>query len=202
MPFPLVPIIGAGIAGISSLLGGIIANKGQQKVAREQMAFQERMSSTAYQRAMEDMKMSGLNPMLAYSQGGASSPGGAMADIKDVVSPAVSSAQHARRLSGELKLMSEQTDLLRYEKQLKQFQAVDSLELAALHRSESEESRARTLLHQLDLQRGSLEMATVRNRAAMQKVPYFSKAMSAIERFREAILGSSPLFLGPRIGGR
>lgn len=98
----LAPIAGAGIgsmfgnpslgATVGGLVGGAIgqretnaANAEQAEINRQ---FQADMSNTAYQRTVKDMQAAGLNPMLAYSQGGASTPGGATAQMGNVVAGA------------------------------------------------------------------------------------------------------------------
>lgn len=57
------------------------ANQFESQQAERQMAFQQQMSNTQYQRGVADMQNAGLNPALMYGNGasGASSPAGAMA---------------------------------------------------------------------------------------------------------------------------
>lgn len=86
------PALGAVAGGAATVYGQQQANAANAEQAQKQMDFQERMSNTQWQRGVKDMQAAGLNPMLAYSQGGASSPSGAQATMQNELSGGVSSA--------------------------------------------------------------------------------------------------------------
>lgn len=48
----------------------------QERMANEAMAYQTNLANSAFQRAVKDMQAAGLNPILAYTKGGASAPAG------------------------------------------------------------------------------------------------------------------------------
>lgn len=58
------------------------ANQANLAESQRNRDFQERMSNTSYQRGMKDMKDAGLNPMLAFMQGGANTPSGSTANVQ------------------------------------------------------------------------------------------------------------------------
>ncbi|AXQ65857.1 MAG: DNA pilot protein [Microviridae sp.] len=111
------PILGA------ALIGGAVSGYGQYRANREtrastgrQMAFQERMSNTAHQRQMADLKAAGINPMLSAKLGGATSPAGASYRASNVGASAVEGfgkVSSARQAQAQTRQIGAQTGLTR-----------------------------------------------------------------------------------------
>lgn len=103
--------LGGLAAGGLGLLGGILTNQTNTANAQAQMAFQAQQSATAYQRATSDMKAAGLNPMLAYTQGGASTSPGALARVENPVPAAVQAYTSTAATNASVRQANAQADL-------------------------------------------------------------------------------------------
>jgi len=131
LPPGTMSMVGSVLGGVGSYMGQESANQANAANSQKQMDFQERMRKTQYQTAVEDMKAAGLNPMLAYQQGGAGNQVGAQAQMQSSLGAAVHSTaenlskyQELRNQSVQEKLINSQIDVADADALLKRATAI------------------------------------------------------------------------------
>lgn len=144
------------LAGLGNYAGQQQTNQANLDIAREQMSFQERMSSTAHEREIADLEKAGLNPILS-AHGGASTPSGALATMQNPVSGALASAMETKKIQNDMKMQSGQLGLIESQKGLMGKQGEAASASAASNYANAETSKINTALHKAQLPKQEAE---------------------------------------------
>lgn len=174
--FSLASLAVPALAGGLSFLSGQSTNRANSAIAMKQMDFQERMSNTAHQREVSDLKAAGLNPILSAGGSGPSSPVGASFQAVNSGQDAVNSAMSNRMADAQMKLLKEQI-----------YNVNEDTSLKSMNAALAKEQMQRVAAETANLQAVN---AGLSNQAELDNSA-FGKALNIINRTSQAVQGSA-----------
>lgn len=160
-------VLGEVAGGVLGLFGGESQNASNAEQAAANREWQEQMSNTAHRREVRDLRAAGLNPILSGLGGkGASTPGGAQANMVNTVSSALegrqavlearNTAQTNRNLRAQEENTDADTNLKKNDTDLKSYQ-IKLLD----QQQKTEEQATRRERYQADITQNSAKGAAI-----------------------------------------
>lgn len=203
-PVTLGALIGGGGQGLSmglDFLGGILQSQSSSAEAEKAREFARKMFRHRYQWTMEDMRLAGLNPILAYQQGGGSpSSSASMGQMPNILTGAASTARGAAsrvqellNLKAQRKVTENQAAIQEKEKQRAHHGVFTEMMAGAEKEQAVIESRARTKREQASAERLAQEtrMLKYSEPLARADAAFYESDFGQVMRNVERTMGSA-----------